>query len=136
MSKIGHILTLLASLLITLPGHAETLEEAWVIAISTDQSLQAVHSQTMAREAGLAAARSNRLPVFKLSTSFTQLDDTPEINIGQLGLPVPIVIPNTFSHDNYVAATAQLSMPLYTSGLISDGIDAALFCRCELWNIA
>ena len=34
-------------------------------------------------------------------------------------------IPNAFSNDNFVTANARLSLPIYTSGMISRGIDAA-----------
>lgn len=104
---------------------AETLENAWTIALENDQSLQAVRTQTSAAEADFKSAKSNRLPVFKVGSVFTQLDDTATIDIGQLGVSLPFTLPNAFSNDNYVVADARVTMPVYTSGLISNGINAA-----------
>jgi outer membrane protein TolC len=44
---------------------------------------------------------------------------------GQFGLPLAISTPNVFSNDNFITANARLTVPLYTSGLIRSGIDAA-----------
>ena len=125
MDKLRLTIALLVALAASTTCLAETLEDAWVIALANDQSLQAIRSQTAAAAAELAATKSSRMPVFNIDSAITQLDNTPAVDIGQLGLPVSIAIPNAFSNDNFVTASARLSMPLYTSGLISSGIDAA-----------
>lgn len=51
---------------------AESLADAWAIALSRNQRLQTMRTQTSAAEAELAAARSNRLPVFNVDSAFTQ----------------------------------------------------------------
>ncbi|MAT65605.1 MAG: transporter [Gammaproteobacteria bacterium] len=113
------------TLAVATPCFAESLADAWTIALSRDQRLQAIRTQTSAVEAELAAARSNRLPVFSVDSAFTQLDNSPGVAVGQIALPIPIAIPNAFSNDNFVTANARLSLPIYTSGMISRGIDAA-----------
>ncbi len=102
-------------------SHAETLEEAWGVALSSDQGLQAVKSQTQAAMATVSAAKARRLPTIDVEAAFTQLDDTPGLDLSSLGLELPDAI----SHDNFLAASAQINLPLYTSGQISNGISAA-----------
>ncbi|ASJ76568.1 TolC family protein [Granulosicoccus antarcticus] len=102
-------------------SHAETLEEAWGVALSSDQSLQAMKSQTQAAAASVSAAKARRLPTVNVDAAFTQLDDTPGLDLSALGL----TLPDAVSHDNFLAASAQLNLPLYTGGQISNGISAA-----------
>lgn len=100
---------------------AETLEDAWSIALSADKSLQSVRSRTLAAEANVSAARSRRLPEVEVAAAFTQLDDTPGLDLSSVG----ITLPDAISHDNFLSASAQLNLPLYTGGQISNGINAA-----------
>ncbi|MEJ8567198.1 TolC family protein [Elongatibacter sediminis] len=107
------------------PCRAETLEDAWTMALDTDPGLQAVRLQTGAAESNLAAARSNRLPVVEVEGAFTQLDQSPGIDSDFISLPFAFSTPDIFSSDNFVTAAARISVPLYTSGAISHGVDAA-----------
>ncbi len=116
------LLTLMAPLGASM---AETLEEAWSKALASDQSLQAVRTQTTVARAQLAAAQSNRLPILKIDSAFTQLDDTPTVDVTQFGLSSTTILPGVVANDNFTTASATLSIPLYTSGLISSGIEAA-----------
>ncbi len=100
---------------------AETLEQAWSVALSSDQGLQAVKSQTQAAAASVSAAKARRLPTVDVDAAFTQLDDTPGLDLSALGL----TLPDAVSHDNFLAASAQVNLPLYTGGQISNGISAA-----------
>ena len=102
-------------------ANAETLEEAWSVALSSDKSLQSVRSRTLAAQATVSAAKARRLPSIEVDAAFTQLDDTPGLDLSALGL----TLPDAVDHDNFLAASAQLNLPLYTGGQISKGIDAA-----------
>ena len=99
----------------------ETLEQAWDVAIAVDRSLAAVRSQSQAAEQTLTAAEGTRWPNFGLNAAYIQLDDVPELDLSQTGLPLTL----SAADDNFYAAQAQLNIPLYTSGRISRGIDAA-----------
>ena len=125
MKRSRQLAATLAALTSCASGIAETLEDAWAVALATDQSVRAVRSQTMSAEASLAAAKSNRYPVLDVGGAFTQLDKAPAVDLAQIGLPLPVPVPGVFSDDNFVTGTAQVSIPLYTSGLIASGIDAA-----------
>ena len=102
-------------------SRGETLEEAWSVALSADQGLQAVKSQTQAAVATVSAAKALRLPTVDVDAAFTQLDDTPGLDLSALGL----TLPDAVSHDNFLAASAQVKLALYTGGQISNGIGAA-----------
>lgn len=102
-------------------SRAETLEQAWRVALSSDKGLQSVKSQTQAAVASVSAATARRLPTVGVDAAFTQLDDTPGLDLSALGL----TLPDAVSHDNFLAASAQVNLPLYTGGQISNGISAA-----------
>lgn len=101
----------------------ETLEQAWEVAIAVDHSLEAVHSQSRAAEQTLSAAEASRWPNLDLMAAYTQLDNVPEL--GQTDLKFALSQYGIAADDNFYAAQAQLTIPLYTSGRISRGIDAA-----------
>ncbi len=120
--KTHRILGMLLILYLNIPlAIGETLEQAWDVAIAVDRSLEAVRSQSRAAEQTLSAAEGTRWPNFGLNAAYTQLDDVPELDLSQTGLPLTL----SAADDNFYAAQAQLSIPLYTSGRISRGIDAA-----------
>ncbi len=104
---------------------AETLEDAWAVALASDQHLQAVRTETVAASEQRAAAKANRMPKLEFDSTFTQLDSTPALDLGALSSLLPIGSAEVFSNDNYVTAGAIFSIPLYTSGLISSAIDAS-----------
>jgi len=104
---------------------AETLEEAWAVAIVADRSLEAVRRQTQAAEQTLSAAKAIRWPNIDVKGAYTQLDDVPELDLGQTGLPLTLSQFGIAGDDNFFAARGQINIPLYTSGRISRGIDAA-----------
>ncbi len=101
----------------------ETLEQAWDVAVAVDHSLEAVHSQSLAAEQTLSAAEATLWPNIGLAAAYTQLDDVPEV--GQTDLKLALSQFGIASDDNFYAAQAQVNIPLYTSGRISRGIDAA-----------
>lgn len=104
---------------------AETLEQAWDVAIATDHSLEAVRSQSLAAEQTLSAAEASRWPNISLTAAYTQLDDVPEVDLGSTGLPLALSQFGIAGDDDFFAAQTKLNIPLYTSGRISRSIDAA-----------
>lgn len=106
------------------PAGAETLEQAWALALEADDNLEAARASTEAADAELGAVRGARLPSVALSAAFTQLDDAPALDIDELS-ELGIELPSLFSGDNFVTGAAEVSVPLYTGGLIGNGIRAA-----------
>lgn len=112
----------LALLLACAPAaHAETLAEAWALALQKDNSLAAVRSQADATRLDAEAARAQRWPTLAVSGSYTQLDDSPAFDFAGL----PLGLPELFEDDAVVMGAASLTVPLFTSGRISSSIAAA-----------
>lgn len=116
----GHFLICLGLLLPTLI-QAETLQQAWSIAIEYDHGLQAVRENTQASEYQLKAAKAARLPNLTVDGGFTALENDPEakVNFGGLATQFPLAEKDSYSYQ------AMTVLPLYTGGQISGGIDAA-----------
>jgi outer membrane protein len=112
------------SALIVIPwvGHAESLTDAWAMALQSDGTIAAAHSERDAAEAEHSAAVRSRWPSLDFSGNYTQLQHAPQFDIttpaGQLQAPI-------WRHDGYAAAGADLSVPVWTSGRTSGAIGAA-----------
>jgi outer membrane protein len=119
---IGFLLLLITSS----PVFAETLEDAWKIALSVDNRVRASHKTTQSFEQTLAAAKAARLPSLGMGSGYTVLNHEPTAKFAGPSLGTT-EIPTAEDRSFYFNTTATL--PLYTSGLISNGIDAA---RAEL----
>lgn len=104
--------------------NAESLEDAWKTALIADQRVQAAHRQTESVKQQLLAAKAERLPNLRVEGGYTVLDNPPAILVD---LPIPGVALNELpvAEDQSFACQAFASLPLYTSGRISRGIDAA-----------
>lgn len=102
---------------------AESLADAWRMALETDPALAAVQSEHMAAQADHTAAARLRWPVLDVSGSYTQLQQAPILDIatpaGRLQSP------KIWKDDAYAMGMADLSLPLWTSGRISGSIAAA-----------
>ena len=100
---------------------AETLQQAWGMAIEYDHGLQAVRENTQASEHQLKAAKAARLPNLTVDGGFTALENDPEakVNFGGLATQFPLAEKDSYSYQ------AMTVLPLYTGGQISGGIDAA-----------
>jgi outer membrane protein len=104
------------------PVTAESLDQAWQIALETDLALQAANSQVEAAQADLDAARAQRYPVLSASGSITRMDETPAFDFGAAGIPVQLPL---YEGSTVVVSDARISVPLFTSGALSHGISAA-----------
>ena len=111
----------LLGLLITIPVHAETLSQAWETALAKNYSIKAAQETVVAAEEQLQAAKAVRLPGLSFKSGYTARDKEPQL-IATLG-PATIALPveNQYS----LAYQATASIPLYTSGRITSGIDAS-----------
>jgi outer membrane protein TolC len=102
---------------------AETLEEAWARALANDRGLAAARSQAEAAQLDAAASRAQRWPTLAVGGGYTWLDESPAFDFGFTGLP--ITPPPLFAGDDFVSASATLSLPVFTGGRITSGIAAA-----------
>lgn len=101
---------------------AENLDTAWRDALGKDQIIQAAISQVAAANADLASAQAHRLPTVSASAGITRFDVAPEFDFSAAG--VPAVLP-LFGGESMQMADARVTLPLYTGGRVSSGIDAA-----------
>jgi outer membrane protein len=121
-TKALRLITLL--LATTLAGicHGESLPDAWQVALGVDQRAKAMQNLSVAAEQSLSAARGYRLPTVSVEAAYTILDSTPSITLsvpqlGKMGMPI--------ADDAFAFSRAMVTIPLYTHGKISSGIDAA-----------
>ncbi|MFT6642273.1 MAG: outer membrane protein TolC [Gammaproteobacteria bacterium] len=84
---------------------------------------------TQASDATLASGKAKRMPVVEFGTAFTQLDDSPSLDLSFIDLGIALNLPSIVSNDNFISANATISMPIYASGLITSGINAAISTR-------
>jgi outer membrane protein TolC len=102
------------------PGLAESLDDAWSAAVSSHRQIEAAGAMRDAASFELEQARSVRLPQLGISSGYTRLDTAPGFSFGESLSTGPI-----FDGDDFVTAGAQVSVPLFTSGAVSAGIEAA-----------
>jgi outer membrane protein len=103
-------------------SHAESLTDAWTMALQSDGTVAAAHSEREAADAEHSAALRARWPSLDVSGSYTQLQHAPLFEFatpaGQLQAPI-------WRNNGYAMAGADLSVPVWTSGRTSGAIDAA-----------
>ena len=121
-SRIRHFFWIfsLLGLVIAMPVQAETLSQAWKIALAENHNLKAVRETVAAAEEQLAAAKAVRLPGLSLKSGYTARNHEPQLKVtlGPAMLDLPVGNRHNF------ACQAIASIPLYTSGRITSGIDA------------
>ena len=114
-------LILISLLLASSPGASETLDEAWAAAMASHRQVEAAGAIRDAAGFELDEARSARLPRVGFTSGYTRIDTAPGFSLG--GMTTEPV----FDGDDFVSAGAQVSLPLFTSGAVGAGIDAAEF---------
>jgi len=112
---------ILLGLLYTTPAAAETLQQAWDVALEVDHSLKAIRENTEAVAQRLESAKAARLPGVSLEAGYTALDNAPasRANLGASSTEFQV------SEKNSLSYKATATLPLYTSGRITSGIEAA-----------
>jgi len=112
---------LITACLVTTSAGAETLQEAWNIALTMDHGFQAVKEMTAAAAQQVQAAEAARLPALELGAGYIARDNAPGATTNVDGNPVEF--PTGEKNNQFYNATVTL--PLYTSGLVSNRIDSA-----------
>ncbi|MFZ1625193.1 MAG: TolC family protein [Gammaproteobacteria bacterium] len=108
---------------LALPLQAETLADAWRVALERNNALAAVRSQVDAAQADASAARAERWPKLSVDGSYQRFGDAPAFSFpvgGQNFLSPPLVDDNDF-----YSARARIELPIFTAGRISAGIESA-----------
>ncbi len=119
----SYLVALVVALTIGASARAETLGEAWALALQHDQALAAARSQAEAAGLHAAAAHAQRWPTVAVNGTYAQLDDSPAFDFSFTGLP--LTPPELFDDDTLVMGAATVTVPLYTGGRISASIAAA-----------
>jgi outer membrane protein TolC len=103
---------------------AETLAEAWQLALARDKALAAAESDVQGAQAAERAARGARWLSLDASATYARLNASPTLDVttpeGSTLRSGPI-----FKGDQIVSGSVQVKLPLYAGGQISAGIDAA-----------
>lgn len=121
--KNASLAALILAACVCAPAHAETLTEAWAMALENDHVLAAARLETEAARLDQSAARAQRYPSLTASGSFVQFSDAPAFDFSPAG--IPIQLPEVIDDDNTLIGGVSVSLPLYTGGRISSSIAAA-----------
>jgi outer membrane protein TolC len=121
--KVSRLLPLvgLAAALLAGNAAAESLQQAWDTALAVDRGLKASREGTAAAASLLEAAKSARLPNMALEAGYTALNETPAAKADFFGQSLQMPLAQRES----AAYKAMATLPLYTGGRITRGIDAA-----------
>lgn len=114
-------LAALAAALLAGNAAAESLQQAWDTALSVDRGLKASRESTAAAASLLEAAKSARLPNVALEAGYTALGETPAAKVDFFGQSLQMPL----AQKDSAAYRAMATLPLYTGGRITRGIDAA-----------
>lgn len=100
---------------------AETLEEAWKLAFSASHSLKAADNMSHSARLLHQSAQAAKMPRLSLDGGYTILNESPAMlmTTGPEDMEIPL------GNDQFYTARATAIIPLYTSGRISHGIEAA-----------
>lgn len=117
-----------------LPVSAENLDSAWQMALSQNKQVEAARQNQFAAFKQVDIAKAARLPNLALTAEYLKLDNAPTLNGNSLAmLPnapvnqglVSVPFEMQLADDNAMLYGAVATLPLYTSGRISAGINAA-----------
>ena len=112
----------LAGLALATGASAETLEDAWRLALERDHALVAAHADVEQARYDERAAVAERRPSIAATAGFTQFATAPSLEIVTPGFALTAPV---FPNQGYASGTVQVTLPIYTGGRISAGIDAA-----------
>jgi len=118
----------------SLPATAENLNTAWQMALSQNKQVEAAKQNQLAALKQVDIARAARLPSLALTAEYINLDNPPTLNGNSLAsLPnappgqglVSVPFEMQIAEDEAMLYSAVATLPIYTSGRISAGINAA-----------
>ena len=101
----------------------ENLDDAFRRALASDQRVEAGQWNVSSAESTWAAARAQRMPSLTLGADYYALSDQPAMQVNLA--PLPIVAQQPFMNRDSAGFQGVVTQPLYTSGRVSSGIDAA-----------
>jgi len=102
---------------------AENIKDAWQKALDHDYRIKSAKESTAAAEENIAAAKSLRMPSLKGEAAYSKIDETPE---AEISLPrFPVMDAPLLKDDTVFASNISVSVPIFTSGRISNAIDSA-----------
>jgi outer membrane protein TolC len=104
----------------SLPVFAETMEDAWKVALSSNHQIQASQRNTFSSQLYLEAAKSARIPSLTLESGYTILNNAPAALISGAAIKE---LPT--GEDKTLSYKAMISIPVFTGGRISEGIFSA-----------
>jgi len=104
------------------PAAGETLQEAWQIATAEDLTIEAAELRVTAAEAELSAAKGGRWPALVASANVSSFNETPAFDFSGAGLPGQLPL---FSGSSQLTADARVTWPIFTSGMLSNSVQAA-----------
>ena len=109
------------SLLLAVNSQAETLEDAWKVALEANHQMKAAQLDSEREELQLQSAQAEQLPQLLVNSHYTQFNETPSAKtlIADKSTQFPM------QQEGSVNAQAMTSLPLYTSGRITHGIKSA-----------
>jgi outer membrane protein TolC len=106
---------------------AETLQDAWALALERDAALAAVRADAEAAAASERAARAARWPTLEASAGYTRYDQAPSLDVATPSFAFRS--PPIFDDDDMVMGSARLSVPIWTGGTLSASIRSAGHAR-------
>jgi outer membrane protein len=118
----GQILIICSLFLFPLFSFAETIEDAWNRALSTDNRLLAARKNVEYAAKILDASKAARFPSLSIDSSYSVLNHEPAASINNPLMPFSEL---PLAEDKSFAYKTSLSVPIYTSGRISSTINAA-----------
>ena len=99
----------------------DSLERAWTEAIASAHRLKASHKSTEAARETFSATKATRYPTVTAQGGHFWLDEAPAAVVSLPGSPgLPVVL-----DDQFWAGRVTATLPLFTSGRIRHGVDAA-----------
>lgn len=102
-------------------GHSDSLEDAWAAAMISSHPLKASRKSTDAAHETLAGVKATHFPTIAAEGGHFWLDEAPSGVVSLPGLPgMPVAL-----DDRFWAGRVTVTVPLFTSGRISSGVDAA-----------
>jgi outer membrane protein TolC len=111
-----------ASLALAAHAHAETLAAAWHTALAENPAVRAAEARAGGAAAELEAALAAHRPTVVASTSVNRFADPLAFDFAAAGIPARVPL---FGGDSVTLGSAQLTMPLYTSGMLHANVAAA-----------
>lgn len=112
---------LLVGCLLSGSAGAETLQQAWEAALTADRGVRAAQQNTAAAASLVQAAEAARLPGVSLEAGYTALDNAPTSRVELGGASQQFAVAQRESY----AYRAMATLPLYTGGRITSGIEAS-----------